>query len=292
MSKTTPLLTRVSNVLFGRIAPTGLAEAWDNVGLLIEAPVPRAGGNKVFLTIDLTLTTLEEALADPHTGVIIAYHPPLFSSFKRLTTADVKQRIALLCAAHGVSVLSPHTALDTCAGGLNDWLAEAFPSHKRAPISELDDRRKEIAASLGQAKTAGVGRLVTLNQAASLYDLIQAIKKHLNLPHVRLALPEGKTDPRDVSIRTIAICAGSGNSVCSKAKKADLYFTGEMGHHEVMDATSKGTAVVLCEHSNTERGYLSQVLQQKLQELLNGDGSAENVEVVVSKRDSDPLVIV
>lgn len=38
-----------------RIAPLRLAESWDNVGLLVEAPwSPRASRPKVFLTNDLT----------------------------------------------------------------------------------------------------------------------------------------------------------------------------------------------------------------------------------------------
>jgi putative NIF3 family GTP cyclohydrolase 1 type 2 len=96
-----------------KICPLSLAELqWDNVGLLVEAPYPRENATRVFLTIDLTSQVLEECLSDPSTGVIISYHPPLFKSFKRLTMSDEKQSIALKCAAAGVSVYSPHTALD------------------------------------------------------------------------------------------------------------------------------------------------------------------------------------
>lgn len=41
------------------------------------------------------------------------------------------------------------------------------------------------------------------------------------------------------------------------------------------------------EHSNTERGYLSAVLKDKLQSMLQQDG----IQVVVSQVDKDPLVI-
>ena len=39
-------------------------------------------------------------------------------------------------------------------------------------------------------------------------------------------------------------------AVVSKTK-ADVYLTGEMGHHDVLSATENGTCVVLCEHTNT-----------------------------------------
>lgn len=47
------------------------------------------------------------------------------------------------------------------------------------------------------------------------------------------------------------------------------------------------------EHSNTERGYLSAVLQPKLQSMLANERSEEGdaIEVVVSKVDKDPLTI-
>lgn len=85
-------------------------------------------------------------------------------------------------------------------------------------------------------------------------------------------------------IRTIAVCAGSGSSVLCGVK-ADLYLTGEMPHHDVLDAVQSGTSVVLCEHSNTERGFLC-VLQQTLHALFD-----EKIDIQVSSVDKDPLEI-
>lgn len=83
----------------------------------------------------------------------------------------------------------------------------------------------------------------------------------------------------------MAVCAGSGGSVFKhRALAADLYLTGEMSHHDVLDLTQNGSHVILCEHSNSERGFLK-VFQKKLQtEIL-----ANKVEVLVSAVDRDPL---
>ncbi|MBN3321513.1 NIF3L protein, partial [Atractosteus spatula] len=59
-----------------------------------------------------------------------------------------------------------------------------------------------------------------------------------------------------------------------------------MSHHDVLDAVAAGTSVVLCEHTNTERGFLS-VLRDRLSARL-GPG----VTVLVSERDADPLRVV
>ena len=86
------------------------------------------------------------------------------------------------------------------------------------------------------------------------------------------------------AVKTVAVCAGSGSSVL-KDVRADLYVTGEMGHHDVLHATQTGTSVILCEHTNTERGYLK-LLCGKLRQIFGLE-----MAVMQSKADIEPLVI-
>ena len=127
--------------------------------------------------------------------------------------------------------------------------------------------------------------MLTLCQPLPLSEVVDNIKKHLELPHVRLARPDASLpqDGEDPVITTVAACAGSGASVL-KGVKADLYLTGEMSHHEVLEATSRGVAVVLCEHTNTERGYLKVYLKQVEQAL--------GLRVGLARYDREPLQIV
>lgn len=67
--------------------------------------------------------------------------------------------------------------------------------------------------------------------------------------------------------------------------KADLYLTGEMQHHDILDAVHKDTHVILCDHSNTERGFLK-VFAEKLATELCGRSV-----VMLSETDRDPLQI-
>lgn len=60
---------------------------------------------------------------------------------------------------------------------------------------------------------------------------------------------------------------------------------GEMSHHDVLDAVAKGITVILCEHSNTERGFLLE-LQQVLATHLQ-----KKISIIVSERDRDPLQV-
>ncbi|KAH6564615.1 hypothetical protein BASA50_008584 [Batrachochytrium salamandrivorans] len=288
MQRAPSLLQRVMRSM-EKIAPLSLAEAaWDNTGLLLEAPYPRPNASKVFLTIDLTQEVLEEAISDPSVGVIVAYHPPLFKAFKRLCLNDEKQNIALKCAASGISIYSPHTALDSCVGGINDWLSRGLGKGRTVPIVV------NMNPPPGQSG-CGTGRLHTLDTPVSLDEIVRRVKTHLSLDHVRLARSmDHRNDSKLVS--TVAICAGSGFSVLRDVS-ADVYFTGEMSHHEVLEGTAKGVSTILCEHTNTERGYLSQVLQTRLLSLLKVDLGLDveadvRIDVTVSKFDHDPLTIV
>ena len=85
---------------------------------------------------------------------------------------------------------------------------------------------------------------------------------------------------------TIGVCAGSGASVLSGCT-ADVLITGEMSHHEVLDAIHKGSSVILCEHTNTERGFLKP-WSDTLKEVLG----QENVNIMISECDRDPLKVI
>lgn len=128
----------------------------------------------------------------------------------------------------------------------------------------------------------GQGRLSILDQPVTVATAIEKMKSHLGMKHLRLAL--GVKQTLESIVSTVAVCAGSGASVLTV--RADLYITGEMSHHEVLDAVAKGTSVILSDHSNSERGFLA-VFREKLAVRL-----PDSVTVSVSQTDRDPLQVV
>ncbi len=106
------------------IAPPSLAEAWDNTGLLLGDRAADLAG-PALLTIDLTADVLDEALA-MRAGLVIAYHPPIFRPITRLSADTLHGALLLRAARAGVSIYSPHTALDAAKDGLSDWLADGL----------------------------------------------------------------------------------------------------------------------------------------------------------------------
>jgi len=256
-------------------APTSLAESWDNVGLLCEPSSPHHV-HKLFLTNDLTEPVLDEAVR-VKADMILSYHPPIFSSIKRITQTSWKNRIVVKALENRVAVYSPHTCYDALNGGVNDWLISCF----EGDVTPITPKGEEEGSGIG------MGRICKLHTPLSIDTLVHTLKTHLQLAHVRVGYPLKVVGSNDTNmVGSIACCAGSGGGLLRDVC-ADVYVTGEMSHHECLDAVSNGRTVVLCEHSNTERGFLRQSLKNTLMKLLDG-----KVDVLVSDVDKDPLVIV
>ena len=260
----------------GGIAPLRYAGSWDNVGLLVQGADLRAPLGRALLTIDLNRRVLEEAL-EHGAQLVIAYHPVIFKGHKRLTDAHPEQSVLLDLIRAGISVYSPHTALDAAPGGVCDWLIDGLGAlASRAPVEEVRDLAPELAG------TVGAGRVGELVEPVSLDVLVERLKVHLGLPQVRVAAAAAHAD--GAPIRRLAVCPGAGGSLFEKLRGPELFVTGEMRHHDVLARVARGESVILTDHTNTERGYLA-VLAERLGAALAG------ADFVVSERDRDPLVI-
>jgi len=118
------------------IAPTALAQEWDNVGLL--AGDLRAAVRRVMLTIDLTEPVLDEAFRKK-IDLIVSYHPPIFKPISSLCTpGDGMESLVFRCIRQGVAIYSPHTALDAADGGTNDALAQLCGIYQTEPLEYVD----------------------------------------------------------------------------------------------------------------------------------------------------------
>ncbi|KAG7441361.1 NGG1p interacting factor 3, partial [Guyanagaster necrorhizus] len=149
------------------------------------------------------------------------------------------QASLLHCAVQGILLFSLHTSLDSVWRGMNDWLSKGLgPGQISALVSEKFD-------TSGTSEGAE-GRLVFLDEPVLVKELVDRVKWHLGLSQGEknfLAYPSAVLS----DIRTVAICAGSGGSMLLVGRDADVYFTGEMSHHEVFASVSAGKHVILCE---------------------------------------------
>ncbi|KAF3941093.1 hypothetical protein ABW19_dt0206548 [Dactylella cylindrospora] len=305
--QTSPVLRTILTAL-RRLYPEHLADkAWDNTGLLLAPPLlpqsPAATKTpRILLTIDLTSSVATEAIS-LNAAMVVTYHPIIFRPLKSLTTENTQQNSLLRLAQAGISVYSPHTAVDAVIGGVNDWLASSISGGEDYEIS-----RAAIQPCVGAQGTeydgAGYGRLIRLKEPTDIKTIVERVKGFLGLNYLQISLTQRHSlAAPERNITTIGVCAGSGGSVF-KDVKADVLFTGEMSHHEALAAKESGASVIACFHSNTERGYLPVMRKRLLEALPNaweqlvetegGDEmlDIEEWEVFISDVDRDPYYIV
>lgn len=246
------------------VAPTALAEPWDNVGLLLgdpDAPLTSA-----HLAIDMTREVVAEA-ALHGASAIVSYHPPIFKPVKRVLAGEP----SFAALAAGISVYSPHTSWDAVPGGVNDALADLVS------LTEV----RALVPSTGKelSPRCGMGRVGLASRDRA--ELIQTVREKLNLAGVLVAGPH--TGPA----RVVAVCAGAGGGLLDAALRtpADVFLVGELSHHDALRAASAGMTVIATLHSNAERFSLAH-LRTRLLEVL------PELTVTVSVCDRDPLRIV
>lgn len=241
------------------LVPMRLAEAWDNVGLLLGDAAAEITG--ITMTIDLTPEVALEAV-ESGANLIIAYHPPIFRPQKTILAGD----LAYLALHHRLVVLSPHTAFDAARGGTCDVMAERLGLLGLDPLIEKEPG-------------IGAGRMGLLEPVLDADAFVAHVKRAFAVDSVLVC-----GSAREV--RRVAVCAGAGGGLLDRvladgSPRIDAYVTGELSHHDALRVTRAGRLAVLLRHSVSERPALDS-LRVRLAESLP-------VPVTVSGRDHDPL---
>lgn len=281
-----------------KLHPVEYAAEWDNVGLLVEPTCFKGNHlvNNILITNDLTSKVLTEALTK-NINFIISYHPPIFGKgFLKFKSDNIKQRIILQCIENSIAIYSPHTACDCARNGVNDWLIDValgkqFDSNDEQKIITVpaEVSKHKVNETLFSNQKVGFGRIYE-NEGTNfqtLQEVIKNIKNGTKTPNLSLSKAYSLEDDipnNEVSISSIAVCAGSGATVLrSLAGKVDLLVSGEMSHHEVLNFVENGTSVILTNHTNSERGYLEYLRNYVLKEFKDS-----NLKVDLSTSDYDP----
>jgi len=224
---------------------------------------------------------------------------------KALTLQNSQQSTLLRLAQEGISVYSPHTAVDAAPEGVNDWLADTLTRD----IDPMTGRESQVRSVIHPVKEipegfegAGYGRIVRFKQPRTLGDIAQCIRRGLGeLPGLSIAVPQ--TVPvgqkSQIKISSVGLCAGSGGSMLG-GLDVDLLFTGELSHHEALAAIEQGKCVITAFHSNTERLFLRNVLKEQLSLKIqiefhelplaaSLEGLEQTPEIAISEADRDPF---
>ena len=212
----------ITSVLEG-FAPLDLAEEWDNVGLMLGDINAECTG--VMLALDLTTDVIEQAKSEG-CNLIVTHHPFIFRPLKRIDFCEAKGSEIKALIKNDIAVYSMHTNLDKAQFGMNATLCKLLG----ATSVTLD----------------GVGAVFTVNKT-TLKNFAMSVASVLDDRSVRIV---GNPDR---VIERVYVVSGSGASEYQRAKEcADVLLTGDLKHHNYVDANEDGFALVEYSHFASE----------------------------------------
>lgn len=247
-----------------RLAPAEYACEWDNVGLL-------AGDGKceirtVYVALDATDEVIEEAVRGK-ADLLITHHPLIFGGIRRVAADDFIGRRIWKLARHNISYYAMHTNFDVCV--MADLAAERLGLTETEVLEET---------GIWNGKPCGIGKVGAFE--GTLENCAALVKERFYISDVKLF---GDLERR---VRKLAISPGSGKSEIAHAvsKGADVLITGDIDHHNGIDAVAQGLCIIDAGHYGLEHifvEYMAEYLRRMNPQLT-----------VLTREQIPPFVIV
>lgn len=229
--------------------PRNAALDFDNVGLLAG----RSGKEveRVYLALDATDAVIERAI-EWGADMLITHHPLVFSPLKRVTDEDFIGKRLVKLIQNDISYYAMHTNYDVL--GMAE-LSEKILGIRDAQVLEV--------TSENGGNPEGIGRIGYLEKPMTLEECCVYVKHRLKLGSLKVF------GDMDKKVSRLAISPGSGKSAVAPAiaKGADVLVTGDIGHHDGLDAVEQGLSVIDAGHYGTEYIFIDdmkQFLEEKL----------------------------
>lgn len=231
------------------LSPASYAEEWDNIGLLAGRRDKVI--NTIYIALDATDDVIEEAVR-LKADLLLTHHPLIFKKMSRVNTDDFIGRRVFRLIQSDICYYAMHTNFDVM--GMADAAADELKLRNRQVLSVTyeDDISKE-----------GCGRSGKLFRKMSLAECAELVKRTYQVPNVRVF--GNLTD----MVEMAAVMPGSGGSYIQDALRAgaDVMITGDIDHHEGIDAVAQGLNVIDAGHYGIEKlfiPYMKEFLHREL----------------------------
>lgn len=244
-----------------QLAPPMFAESWDNPGLL--AGRKNKDIHTVYIALDATSQVIEDAIR-MHADLLLTHHPLIFKGLKKVNTDDYVGRRIYRMIQNDMCYYAMHTNFDVM--GMADAAADELGLKNRnvLEITFEDDIAKE-----------GYGRTGRLPEIMSLRECGEYVKKCFQIPWVKVF------GDLEMEVETAAIMPGSGKSMIEDALRSgvDVMITGDIDHHDGIDAWERKLAVIDAGHYGLEQIFIS-YMKEYLEREIGG------LHVICEKRKS------
>lgn len=245
------------------LAPYGMKEDWDNVGLLCG----RGGQEvrRVLVALDPFQSVAQEAV-EVGAQLLVTHHPLIFHPARAVTDRDPLGRTILYLVEHGVSAVNMHTNLDSAPGGVNDHLALTLGLREIGVLAP--------AGRDGQGREYGIGRWGVTDET-DLLSFLALVRERLHCGGLRYA--DGGRP-----VRRVAVGGGACGDLMRQALDlgCDTFVTADLKYNQFADARDLGLNLIDAGHFPTENPVcpvLADYLRARFPEL----------EVMLSKTHAD-----
>lgn len=229
--------------------PREAALDFDNVGLLAGRTEKEV--KRVYIALDATDAVIDRAV-EAGADMLITHHPLIFSPLKKVTDEDFVSRRVVKLIQNDISYYAMHTNYDVL--GMAE-LAEKILGIRNTEVLDITMEK--------DGKPEGIGRIGELEKPMTLEECCVYVKHKLNLGSLKVF------GDMQAEVSRLAISPGSGKTaiVAAIAKGADVLVTGDIGHHDGLDAVEQGLSVIDAGHYGTEYIFIDDMrrfLEDKL----------------------------
>ncbi|MGW1195103.1 Nif3-like dinuclear metal center hexameric protein [Streptomyces sp. NPDC002536] len=252
--------------------PPERAEQWDAVGTVCGEPDAPVG--RVLFAVDPVQEVVDEAV-QLGADLLVTHHPLYLRGTTTVAASTFKGRAVHTLIKHDIALHVAHTNADRADPGVSDALAGALDLRVTGPL---------VPDPTDPAGRRGLGRICELDPPMSLADFAARAAKRLpaTAQGIRVAGDPART------IRTVAVCGGSGDSLFTEVRAAgvDAYVTADLRHHPASEAQQHSPlALVDAAHWATEWPWTEQAAAQ-LDEISDRHGWG--LRTHVSRTVTDP----
>lgn len=218
-------------------APINTCADFDNCGILVGDKNQTV--TKVLVALDITSSVVEEA-KEIGAELIISHHPIIFAPLKKVSKNSVVYKLV----ENNISALCLHTNLDISPiFGVNTCLGDALGLQKGKFIDGT-------YAYIGE-----------INKPLSAKEFAKQVKEKLNCKGLRY------TDKDKVQKICVSSGAGAEEIFTALDNGCDLFLTGEMKHHLLIEAMEKDIAVVEVGHFKSEDVVIAPLVEKLSQQF-------------------------
>lgn len=249
-----------------RLSPLQYAESWDNPGLICGERSKEI--DSVLIAVDATDAVVDEAIAKK-VDMIITHHPLIFKGIKSVSDDNFIGRRLLKLIKNDICLYAMHTNFDV--KGMADEAAKMLGLTNTSVL--------EITYRDG-IEVEGIGRTGLLPNKMSLLECAELVKKVYDIKNVKVF---GNLKHK---VQIVSVSPGSGKGMSANALRvnADVLITGDIDHHEGIDAVAQGLMVIDAGHYGIEKlfvKYIEGYIKEK----------AKDIKVIKAK-EKEPFTVI